>query len=142
MNKGGAFSMVIEKALGIWLLLAAAAIGNGLLRESFLLPWLGNNAALPLSGISLAVFVFLIIYACLPIFGSQRKTYYLVIGLFWTVCTLLFEFGFGHYIAGKSWRDIAQVFNPEQGNLFSLVLLVILFSPLLAAWLRRRKFDR
>jgi len=59
-----------------------------------------------------------------------------MIGLLWLVLTLLFEFIFGHFVAGKSWQDIAQVFNVKKGDLFLLVLVVTAISPWLAAKIR------
>lgn len=132
--------MIILKAFGIWLLMAAVAIGNGLVREDLLVRWLGRETALLVSGILLAVLVFVITYGCLPMFGRQRHSGYLGIGLFWAACTILFEFGFGHFVANKTWWKISQVFNCLHGNLFSLVILVTLFSPWLAARLRRKSF--
>lgn len=130
--------MIIVKVIAIWLLMAATAVGNGILRERVLVSWLGSGTALPVSGLLLAALIFVVTYGCLPIFGRQGKRGLLGIGLAWTLCTLLFEVGFGHYVAGRSWREICQVFNLAQGNLFSLVLLSTLFSPWLAALLRWR----
>ena len=128
--------LFLVKGLGVWLVMVAAAIGNGLLRETLLVPWLGGGISLPLSGILLALLIFAIAYMCLPIFGRQSQREYLGIGFFWCGLTVLFEFGFGHYIVGKSWQEIWQGFNPARGNLFCLVLVVTLFSPWLAARLR------
>lgn len=127
----------LVKAFGVWIVMLAAAVGNGILRERLLVPWLGVAAALPVSGILLAILIFAIVFLCLPIFGRERISGYLAIGMFWCCCTLLFEFGFGHYIAGRPWWELLQVFNLARGNLFSFVLLVTLFSPWLAARLRK-----
>ena len=68
------------------------------------------------------------------IFG--RGAVFFCIGLQWVVMTLLFEFIFGHYVTGKSWSALFQVFNIMQGDLFILILLVTLISPYLAAKIR------
>ncbi len=49
------------------------------------------------------------------------------------VMTLIFEFLFGHYVAGKSWSSILLVFNIMNGDLFVIVLVVSLITPLLVA---------
>jgi len=45
------------------------------------------------------------------------------IGLLCASLTLLFEFVFGHFTAGKVWKKIIIVFNLKKGDLFILVLL-------------------
>jgi hypothetical protein len=129
--------MAYGKAFGIWLVMAAAAIGNGLLREKLLVPWLGGAVALPTSGILLSFLIFIITWIVLPVFGRLRDIRYLGLGLFWCCCTLAFEFGFGHYIAGKAWQEVLRIFNPAHGDLFSFVLLLTLLSPWIAARLRK-----
>lgn len=125
------------KSICIWFVMVVAAVGNGLVRERLLVPWLGGAVALPLSGILLALLVFIIVFLCLPIFGRESLAGYLSLGMFWCCCTLLFEFGFGHFIVGMSWREILQLFNLAEGNLFSFVLFVTLFSPWMSARLRK-----
>lgn len=124
------------KASLIWLLLMLVAIVNGVLREQILVPALGMNVALPVSGISLSVLVLVVSYFSLPWFGQHAASTFLFVGLQWLLITLIFEFVFGHYVVGKSWHDLIQVFNVTSGDLFLLVLLVSLFGPYLAARLR------
>ncbi|MFN2125337.1 MAG: hypothetical protein ACK2UP_17705 [Candidatus Promineifilaceae bacterium] len=121
------------KATGVWLVLVLLAILNGIVRENVLLPQLGNAIALPLSGVSLSLLVLITAYVFIPVFGRPGRSGYIGIGLFWLLLTLSFEFLFGHYIIGTSWQDLAQVFNIMQGNLFTLVLIVTVASPWLAA---------
>jgi hypothetical protein len=124
---------VLIKAVGIWLVIVLAAILNGTLREKILVPLIGSSMALPLSGISLAILVFLVSLAFVPFIAVSETKAYVIIGLFWLFLTLLFEFIFGHFVAGKSWQDIVQVFNVKKGDLFLLVLVVTAISPWLAA---------
>jgi hypothetical protein len=125
--------MILLKATGVWLVLVLLAILNGIVRENVLLPQLGNAIALPLSGVSLSLLVLITAYVFIPVFGRPGRSGYIGIGLFWLLLTLSFEFLFGHYIIGTSWQDLAQVFNIMQGNLFTLVLIVTVASPWLAA---------
>jgi hypothetical protein len=50
--------------------------------------------------------------------------------------TVLFEFGFGHWIAGKPWNELLAAYSICKGNLWVLVLLVTLISPYVAARVR------
>ena len=129
------FNLVLKASL-IWLLVVVIAIANGVFREQILVPGLGMQAALPLSGISLSVLVLIVTYFSIPFFGRHPASSFLVIGLQWLLMTLAFEFLFGHYVIGKSWQDLIQVFNIARGDLFLLVLLVSLLGPYLMARLR------
>lgn len=121
------------KATGIWLLMVAGAVGNGLLREKVLSPLLEDRFALPLSGVMLSVLIFVVAYLTIPFIEKSEGRIYVFIGLLWVVLTLSFEFIFGHYGAGKSWREIVEVFDVMNGNLFTLALITSAASPWLAA---------
>jgi len=54
----------------------------------------------------------------------------LLIGALWLTLTVAFEFGFGHYVMGHSWRYLLADYNILKGRLWSLVLLVTFVSPL------------
>lgn len=123
----------VAKAVILWLMLVLLAIGNGLVREQLLAPALGPAAALPLSGVSLAALILLAAYVFVPWFGRRRTLAWLAIGAGWLALTLVFEFGFGHYVLGRTWGEIRQVFDVAAGNLFVLALLVTLLAPWLAA---------
>lgn len=117
----------------VWMAIATLAIGNGVFRESVLVPNIGQGAALPISGISLSFIVFVVTYLVFPFFGKRNLLTYFLIGAQWVFMTLLFEFLFGHYVSGKSWSSIFQVFNILKGDLFVLVLLTSLISPVIVA---------
>ncbi len=121
------------KVSAVWIAIAILAIGNGLFRESVLVAYLGQGAALPISGISLSIIVFIVTYLAFPIFGKNDSLAYILIGFQWVLMTLLFEFVFGHYVIGKSWSDLFQIFNVLKGNLFIVVLVTSLFSPLIVS---------
>ncbi len=123
------------RATSIWFLIVGTAVLNGLLRETVLVSILGEMA-LPVSGVSLAILVFLVTLVSVPFIGPAKTKTYLWIGIYWLALTLSFEFLFGHFVAGKAWREVLQVFNVQQGNLFSFVLLVTTFSPWIAAGAR------
>lgn len=127
------FYRIFLKTSVIWFVMALLAIANGVFRENVLVSSLGQSIALPVSGITLCVIVFIVTYISFPLFGKHHALTYFYIGLQWVFMTLSFECLFGHYIMGKSWSDILQVFNIMKGNLFIIVLIVSLFSPLLVA---------
>lgn len=121
----------------IWFVIAVLAIVNGIFRENVLVGMIGPNMAVPVSGITLSMIVLIVTYVSFPLFGKHHAPTYFVIGLQWVLMTLLFEFIFGHYVMGKSWSDILEVFHIMRGNLFIIVLAVSLISPLLMAKVKR-----
>lgn len=125
--------MTLLKAFGIWLLLVVLAILNGALREKLLVPLFGRQAALPLSGLSLALLIFLVTWLLLPALSPLDTSGYWAIGGLWASLTVLFEFLFGHYAADKSWRELLASYDLRTGNLWPLVLLVTALAPYLAA---------
>ena len=127
---------ILLKATGIWLLIVVAAIINGLLREKLIAPMVGIETALPISGITLSAVIFVFSLMSVSFIGALQTKSYLFIGLYWVLLTLSFEFLFGHYVAGKSWDEIMQVFNIQKGDLFIVVLFVTAFSPWLSALIR------
>jgi hypothetical protein len=123
----------LAKAMALWCLLAVFAVLNGILRQYLLVPALGPSAGLRLSGATLSAIILLLSYLTLPWYGPLRSYQYWLIGCAWLVMTVSFEFGFGHFIARKSWAELLDAYNISTGNLWSLVLLAILVSPRLAA---------
>jgi ABC-type transport system involved in multi-copper enzyme maturation permease subunit len=124
---------ILLKGTGIWFVIVIAAILNGTFREKVLVPVIGAEMALPLSGILLAVLVFLVAFMLVSSIGSSETKVYIFLGLLWVILTLSFEFLFGHFIAGRSWHEIMQVFNVKKGDLFIVVLAITGVSPWLAA---------
>ena len=127
---------VAVKSIAVWLVIVIAAIFNGAIREKLLIPFIGSYISLPLSGITLSALVFIITYVAIPIFGNVKSGVYLLVGVFWILLTLAFEYLFGHYVMGTPWHEINQVFTLLNGNLFIIVLIVTALSPWAAARLR------
>ena len=132
------FYWIFLKASALWFVIALLAIANGLFRESLLVPNFGQSMALPVSGMLLSLIVFIVTYLSFTLFGKHNNAAYFLIGVQWVLMTLSFEFLFGHYMMGKSWSEILHVFNIMKGNLFSIVLIVSLLSPLLVAKIKGR----
>jgi len=127
---------LVMKSVGIWLVIVIAAIINGAVREKLLIPLIGSDLSIPLSGITLSMLVFTITYFTIAFFGILKPRVYILIGLFWIVLTVAFEYLFGHYVMGKPWYEINQVFSLQEGNLMIIVLVITAVSPWVAANLK------
>lgn len=128
--------IILLKSTGIWFVIVIAAVLNGLLREKVLMPSIGGELGLPVSGIILSALVFSIAFVFVPFIGAIEARTYVLVGFWWVVLTLAFEFLFGHFVMGKSWQEIVQVFNIKKGDVFIVVLIVTAVSPWLAARIR------
>ncbi len=130
--------MVVIKLLFFWFLMVVCAILNGVFREKVLGHYLllNDKISLPLSGVLLSLLVFIISYIAIEHVTKKTMFTYIGIGIFWVLLTLVFEYGFGYFMLGKSWSEISTVFNVQQGNLFVLVLLVTLLAPLVSAYFK------
>lgn len=128
--------MLFIKAFGVWLLILACAMLNGALREFILLPAFEKPVAFVVSGLLLSALIVLVALVFIPRMGRLGPLQAIHIGAFWLALTLAFEFGFGRLVQHRSWADLLEAYTFSDGNIWPFVLLVTLFSPLIAARLR------
>ena len=123
--------MNILKSLIIWFCFIPVAILNGGLREYLLAKAIGEEWALPVSGIILSVCIFLITWLLLPrmIKAFTSKDGWLI-GIGWALLTIVFEFAAG-LAGGSTVSELLAAYNPLSGNLWLLVLLTTLLSPVI-----------
>jgi hypothetical protein len=62
----------------------------------------------------------------------------LEVGSVWASLTVLFEFGFGHFVAGQSWDELLDAYDMRKGRLWPLVPLWLAAGPAVV----RRVSDR
>src|SRR5918997_1781576 len=60
---------------------------------------------------------------------TRELVYKEAVGAFWLVLTVLFEFGFGRGVDGKSWSDLLADYNLAEGRLWPLVLAWLALGP-------------
>ncbi len=127
---------MVKKSLLIWLALIPLAFLNGALREGVINPLIGAKYGLPLSGILLSFFIFLLCYFFIPLIGKGTSKTYVQIGLLWMVLTILFEFGLG-LIMGDTFSELIQAYDITTGNTWLLVVLFTGIVPWLSAKVRK-----
>ena len=128
--------MKFVKAILIWVLIIPLAILNGVLRENITEPLLGSGAALPLSGIILSALIFAAAYLLIPKIGRCKASDYILVGVIWFALTNLFDLSM-IVISGSPISDFFEMFDITTGNLWSLVVVACLLSPILAAKIRK-----
>jgi hypothetical protein len=54
----------------------------------------------------------------------------------WLVLTLAFEFAFGRLLQHKPWPELLEAYTLKGGNIWPVVLIIIVLAPFIAARLR------
>jgi hypothetical protein len=121
------------KAVLTWLLMIPVAVLNGLFRESVVRPRVGELRAHQCSVVTGSAGFMALVYALWrDDVGRIRDRDLVQMGAWWVITTIIFEFGFGRFLRGFSWRALLHEYNVREGRLWIVVLLVILFSPVIA----------
>lgn len=116
-----------------WFGAAAIGVANGVLREALHRAPLGrrlsDRSAHQLSTVSAVVL--LTGYAAalnrwvpLPDARTARR-----VGLAWAAGTLAFEFGFGHAVAGQSWKELLADYDVRRGRFWVAVPATMAIAP-------------
>jgi hypothetical protein len=123
---------MIRRAALTWVAMIPVAILNGTIREVALKRVLDDQPARQLStataSIAFLVLVYLIMREYVVVESDRRL---LAVGLTWLAATILFEFGFGHFIDGKTWGELVQDYNIFAGRLWPVFLGIEALAPLL-----------
>jgi len=127
---------MLFRAIIIWLILVVIAIINGITRNSAISPRLGEQTGHVISTIILCVLIFVLALVSIRWMAPRGESDALLIGLFWVVLTVAFEFLAGHYVFGNSWQKLFADYNIVRGRIWLLVLITSLISPMLAEKLR------
>lgn len=125
--------------LAAWLGGSVIGIVNGAARELVYADRVGDPTAGQISTGSAAV-LFALYFGALdrrwPLPSTRTA---LQVGAVWIALTTAFEFGFGHYVDGRSWSELAHQHDLADGQLWPLLLLWIGLGPAAArAWRTRR----
>jgi hypothetical protein len=118
------------KAFGVWLVMLVAAFLNGALRELLIVRLVGEQVGHVISVFVLSGVIFGLAYLFVTAQRPLPSRTLFQIGLFWLVLSLLFEFGFCHYVMHEPWEKLLADYNLFRGRLLILVWLTTLFSPL------------
>lgn len=118
-----------SKYLLVWLLLAVVAVVNGVVRQSTygkVMPELAAHQVSTLIGIVATGVVVWLVHRIWPL---ESATQAWGVGAAWFAMTILFEFGFGHFVAGHSWQRLFADYDILEGRVWPLFLAWILVLP-------------
>lgn len=120
----------IYKQILLWFTFPFVAILNGALREAAYKKHVGDLPAHQISTVTGIVFFGIIFYFIFKNWKIESAKNAILIGVTWLGLTILFEFGFGHYIMGNSWQKLLHDYNLMEGRVWSLFLAWITIAPL------------
>jgi hypothetical protein len=119
----------IRRWLLAWVGAPVLAIINGAARELAYKDQVGESTANQISVaplIALLALYFWVLQRRWPLVTTREA---LSVGATWAALSVLFEFGFGHYVEGDSWADLFGTYDVTAGNLWVLIPLWIAIGP-------------
>lgn len=129
----------VVRTFAVWLVIIATETLNGIARELFITPQVGDATARRISfGIALML-IFAIAYISAPLFSSLSIAGRVVVGVVWALLTFGFEVFLVGLITGISTERIAADYDPRQGGLMAFGLLYLIATPSLGYLLRSNK---
>lgn len=112
-----------------WFGFPFVAIINGGFRELTYKKFVGELPAHQISTVTGIIFFGIIFYFFFRKWKIDTAKLAILIGLIWLSLTILFEFGFGHYIMGNPWQKLLHDYNLAEGRVWSLFLIWITIAP-------------
>jgi len=120
---------MITKYLLVWFLLAIVAIANGIVRQSTYGKSVSDLAAHQISTITAILASGAVVWFVNRFWPIEAASQARAIGFSWLVLTIVFEFGFGHYVAGHSWNTLLADYNLLKGRVWPLFLVWVTVMP-------------
>ncbi len=112
-----------------WFPMIFIAIANGLFREKILKGHLNELHAHQISTVIMMILFGIYVWILFKVWFPASADQAIRIGLIWLLLTVIFEFLFGHYVAGHSWDKLLQDYNILKGRVWILILIWISIAP-------------
>jgi hypothetical protein len=120
--------IVIIYALS-WIGMVVLAILNGAIRENFYRQFMRELSAHQLSTFIMIIFLGIYLWILTGVWRIESLKQAAVIGIIWFSMTVGFEFVFGHYVMGHSWRKLICDYNILKGRVWVFVLIWTTVAP-------------
>ncbi|MPZ71003.1 MAG: hypothetical protein GEU71_15980 [Actinobacteria bacterium] len=131
-----------DRVLRAWLIawLGGSVLGivNGTARELLYKDRVGELGAHYISTASLMMLLILYMWLLEQKWPIPNLRSALRIGGIWFVLTIMFEFGFGHYVDGKTWAELGENYNLAGGHVWVVVPGLMTIGPAAVRQLARR----
>jgi len=126
---------IFRRAVLTWLLLLCAMFAAGAFRVTVVAPRLAPFGTEVVGAIVGIAVILALTRAFIRSLDRPSVATLAGIGALWLALTLAFEFGFFHYVAGKSWESLLAQYDVSAGHLWPFVLAAVALAPF--AWARR-----
>jgi hypothetical protein len=123
---------MIFRSILAWTGILGLAILNGGFRQAVLKPRVGEQIGQLISTAMLCSFISLVAWFTIGWVHPDTAGQAWQTGLLWLCLMLAFEFGAGHYLFGKSWKELLADYNLLKGRVWVLVLVTYLVAPVWA----------
>ncbi len=120
---------MIGRYLLAWLPMVVIAVANGVLRETTYGKRLPELRAHQVSTLVALVLFGLYIWGLSLLWPLRSAGHAAAVGAAWVVLTVAFEFSFGRWVAGHTWRRLLADYNLLAGRVWVLVLVWIGIAP-------------
>lgn len=134
---------MIRRLVLTWVLMIPVAILNGGFRQSVVVPVVGDlrghQVSVVTGSAAFLALTWLMLHRQLPALSDRQA---LGAGAAWTSATILFEFGFGHWVMDHSWEYLFADYNVLEGRLWPVVLLIVLLAPWLVKHIELRREEQ
>jgi hypothetical protein len=122
---------MLTRAGAVWFGILLAAILNGFVRDTVLVPRFGDLLARAISCFTLAGLILLVTWISLPWIHPASSTDAWIVGGMWLAITIAFEFVGGHYLFHTPWSTLLADYNILEGRLWIVVLIATIAAPAL-----------
>ena len=120
---------MVAKYLLLWLVLAIIAIANGVIRQTTYGKVVPELAAHQISTITAILATGAVVWGLSRIWPLESSSQAWTVGILWLLLTIIFEFGFGHFVAGHSWVKLLADYNLINGRVWLLFLIWVAVTP-------------
>jgi hypothetical protein len=127
-----------RRALVVWCILIGVEFTHGTLRTIFLVPVVGDFRSRQIGVFTGSVLILAVAYVLVPWLHASGRRVLGLVGVLWLALTVVFEFGFGHFVLGRSWENLASDYNILRGGFLLIGMAVLMFAPVVAARMRDR----
>lgn len=123
------------RIIALCFVLAGAETLHGIARAALLVPRVGKRKALKISIVTGSLLAFAVCFFLVPDIAVRSNTGLIALGLGLALFMASFDILLGRLLMKKSWRKIANDFNPATGNYLIFGLLLLISYPWLVNWL-------
>lgn len=124
-----------RRAAAVWCLIIAAETVHGVLRHLLLVPAVGDRAARQIGFVAGSVIVLAISAWTARWMAARTRRAQVAVGVAWMVALGCFEVGMA-FMRDDAWSRLRAEFDPREGGLMALGLVIVLLAPMIGAGLR------